>query len=358
MAKKFTLFVVILTVLALCVVLTACGGGTDDTTPKADSTTTQPSNNDNTTTPADDTTKAPDTPATPDTTDEPDEPLLPNEQLVEDLMMTAPWITPHMEYRYEVKNEKPVFYVTTKAEGGHFTVVPEDDPDYPGANGIQLTKGLYALVRDEADEDTKDYTKYECTSYETAQWYEIWFGIDFVPEDGHSYDIVWVIETGEKGATYPSTVHYIWNMGTYWTYTAPKVPESDFLPEEEFKALTANRTELMEHETTTIGADGQVRFSFKSDNQPFSKGEFEGVSYTIMGELYINGEKYEIVPDSYTPEQWYIINFKIAGDFIPEDGKTYELVFTVNANDGGAGYCNDQDGYFVSVTVNYTAPAV
>ena len=418
MARKFTvLFVVLVAILSLSMVLTACGGETAKKTTAATTTagspaattpatttvatpgestpatTTVATPGDSTpattvatpgnstpatttvatpgdSTPVTTTTGTPEvtTPATtagqnPETTPATTEPTGPSETpnedyLMEDLLYNGEPLLKHMEYTCApgTVNGNDYDYVwrfTIKAESGHFPgTTAEDHPTHPSAPGLQLTTPVALYVKD-VNNDV-DYTRYEIIEYLPQEWYIMnVVAKDFVPVDGTEYDIFLVIMTGDEfsGAKFPETPHYLWNFGETWTYTAPQKSESLYFNAAQFDEIIGNRFWLLEHEPLTIDATGNVEFKFKSDGDPFSNNGEEGINgveFTLMGDLYINGEKYDIVDGSYTTQDWYIIKFQIK-DFVPEAGQDYELIFTIDGNDPTGNYCMKPDGYYALI---------
>lgn len=371
MARKYSLLVVLCLIAALCLVFTACGDNettTAETTTEAAETTTEATE---TTTTEETTTEATETTTTEVTTTEAPETTeskTPIADAIEERMFgdnsTAQWIQPHMaeddiarissRVGTDGVTREYVIYFPFKSESNVFGTTPEDHPTDPNTSGLYFTTPIEIFIRKDTD---IDFTRYDITYYETADWWQIWVEADgFVPEDGASYEFVLFVMSGgaDEAAIYPDTELYYWDLGDYWTWDAPDPVDSDFLTAAELEALTANRTQLIEHETTTIDAEGNLRFSFKSDGDPFtSSTDTPGCHYTTFGELYINGEKIDIVTGSFVPELWYIFNIQIDG-YTFTSGESYEIVFTINPNDPTGSFCKDQDGYFVLVT--YVAP--
>lgn len=363
MAKKLLLVVAVLVMLT--VLLVACGGEevttpettttkapTQQTTVDNTNTTTQPVVT--TTTPTT-TTPTTTTPAVPETTVAPTELDL----LIDDSV----WLGDiHMGVTIGPKQDKTnpsvehpyVFHFGYKSEGGHF--INDAETATPG---IQYTTPNCIFIKN-IDKDA-DYVKYDIEYYETADWWQIWASAKgFVPEDGASYLIYLFIDTDADHAVEPETPHFFatWEDEPF-VYDAPDPIVSGYGDINTMVPDIGDRTQLFFHDAFTVDTNGNVRFTFKSDNLPFTNGtDTPGLAYTLMGKLFINGEEYQIVTDSYVTEQWYIITFQIA-NFNLTEGETYEILFTVNSNDETGTYCNNPHGYFVLKTdVTVTAPAV
>ena len=360
---KKLLIVAVVALLALALV--ACGGSEK---PAATTATTTLAGTVGETTPTTVTTTpagtvGETTPTTPAGTTAPTEPSkTPNADWIDNVLFEeGQWIQPHMEYRISsgvgengVEYDY-IWYFTIKAEGGHFHNTVEDHPNKPNTPGIQLTTPVALYIKDFYSDE--DYVRYEISYYTTAQWYEIWCVADgFVPVDGTEYDIYLVIQTpddiydesGEvlytNGATYPNTLHYIWTLGEPWVYNAPEKSESKYFNQDQLDEIVGDAWWLLENDPTTVDADGNIVVKFKSDGNPFDNStDTKGVAFTLMNELYINGEKYEV--ESYVPEQWYILNIKVK-DFTPVAGETYEIIITINSNDTTGTYCK-YDSYYV-----------
>ena len=397
MARKISLLVVVLVaVVSLSLVLTACGGSDKTATTTATTTadnavettgtattivaatdatvetteapvTTEPKTEVSTEAPT--TTVAPDTDATkaPETTSTPKPSNTPNEDWINDNLFSdttdAYWVQPHMTYTLrpgkgdDGKDYDYIWYFTIKAEGGHFTNTAEDHPTHPNTPGIQMTVPYALFIKDVMNDD--DYTKYELSYWKTAQWYEIWCVADgFVPEDGAEYDIYLVFTTPDdlydengdflysNGATYPNSLHYIWDLGATWVYTAPQKSESKYLSQAQLDEIKGDAWWLLEHEPTTLDAEGNIVVKFKSDGQPFSDAtDTYGVAFTAINEIYINGEKYEAA--TYETQDWYILKIKVK-DFAPTAGETYEIIITLNSTDATNTYTK-YDSYYVLV---------
>jgi len=395
MARKISLLVVVLVaILTLSLTLVACGGETPATTANTTAkapTTTNPevTTVDPATTPkvpfssvvpgtettgTPETTKAPETTQTSDTTpgSGPDEFLGPNEEWIETVLFEeGQWVQPHMEYRLSSGKGNDgiqyeyMWYFTFKSEGGHWGTTAEDHPTHPATPGIQLVTDPVALYIKDANDTDADYTKYEISYWATAQWYEIFCVADgFVPVDGTQYEIYLVFRTPAdteledgtviyNGSNWPDTLHYLWNLGDPWTYTAPQKSESKYLSQTQLDQIKGDSFWLLENEPTTITADGTVQVKFKSDGNPFNnESDTKGVAFTLFGELYINGEEYKIEDGSYLPEQWYILNFKVK-DFTPVAGETYEIIFTITSNDPTGTYCAYESYYVLAAAVTF-----
>ncbi len=385
MARKISLLVVVLVaLLALSLTLVACGGETPattaPTTTKAPTTTipvvtTTPT----TTTPkapvstkAPVTTKAPVITEAPVTTPAKTNYLGPNEEWIETVLFEeGQWVQPHMEYTLnpgkgnDGVDYEYMWHFTFKSEGGHWGTTAEDHPTHPATPGIQLVTDPVALYIKDGNNADVDYTKYEISYWATATWYEIYCVADgFVPVEGTEYEIYLVFRTPAdteledgtviyNGSNWPDTLHYIWNLGEYWTYAAPPKSESKYLSQNQLDQILGDSFWLLENEPTTIAADGSVQVKFKSDGNPFNnESDTKGVAFTLFGELYINGEEYKIEEGSYVPEQWYILNFKVK-DFTPVAGETYEIIFTITANDSTGTYCAYDSYYVLAAEVNF-----
>ncbi len=364
--KRFGLIAVILSVLLLtCLVATACGDS-DTTTPKGtDSatstapTTTAPTTNSDETNP-DETNPDETTPeeTTPDETNPPITLSVP-EQYAED--EGAVWVQRHMPTTIgsrtgaDGKEYEWCFYFTIKAEGGHF----KSDPD-TNESGLAFTTPdcIYiGKVTDESTGTADTYTKYDITYWETREWWEIWCVADgFVPEDGVPYDIYLFFRTdeNENHSNYPDTLLYIWDFEQPFVWEKPAEVVSEYGDIEEMIPDIDQRTQLLYHDTFLIDDTGRLKFTFKSDGDPFANGgDNPGVSFTMFGDLYINGERVEIVPDSYETEEHYIIYMTIQ-DYEFVSGEEYEFVISIDSNDPSGTYCNNPTGYFIFY--NYVAP--
>lgn len=381
MARKVSLLIVLLvSILSLSLILVACGGNESVETTTT-TTTVAP-----TTTAAEETsapvvTTAPEVPATtvaPITTVAPTTTVVPvttearsyngpNEQWIEEVLFEeGQWIQPHARYTLSPGKGTDgvqydyIWYFSIVAEGGHFGTTAEDHPTHPKTPGIQMVNEPVALYIKDANDLTADYSRYEISYWTAAQWYQIWCVADgFVPVDGTSYDIYLVFKTPadtvledgtviSNGATWPETLHYIWDLGNYWTYEAPAKSESKYLTQSQLNQIVGDGWWLLEHSPAELSADGSVVVKFKSDGDPFNNnGDAYGVSFTLFESLYINGEEREIVPDSYQTQDWYILKLKIK-DFVPKAGETYEILFTLTSNDtsGTGNYCK-YDRYYV-----------
>ena len=346
MAKKLLLVVAVLVMLT--VLLVACGGE-EVTTPKT-TTTEAPTqqttvDNTNTTTQPVVTTTTPTTttPAAPETTVEPTE--------LDLLIGEGVWLGDiHMGVTIGPKQDKTnpsvehpyVFHFGYRAEGGHF--INDAETATPG---IQYTTPKCMFIKN-VHKDT-DYVKYDIEYYETADWWQIWASAKgFVPEDGASYLIYLFIDTDADHAAEPETPHFFatWEADPF-VYDAPDPIISDYGNVSEMIKDIDDRTQLFYHDAFTVDTNGNVRATIKMDNQPFAEGtDTPGLQYTLMGKLFINGEVYQIVADSYTPEQHYIIKFQIA-DFNLVEGETYEFLFAIESNDETGTYCNNPNGYFM-----------
>jgi len=355
MAKK--LLVALMALMMATVLLVACGGG--DTTTAETTTTEQPTINTTekgttTTKPEETTTPKEEEPVTPETTRE----LTELEQLEYDSI----WLGDiHMGISVDKRKDKAnpsveypyVFHFGYKSEGGHFLNDPETD-----VPGIQFTEPVCMYIKNV--EKDADFIKYDIDYYETADWWQIWASAkDFVPEDGASYLIYLFIKTGEH-ARDPYTNHFFvtWESDP-WVYEAPELPVSGVGDINAMIPDINDRTQLFKHDAFTVDTNGNVRFTFKSDNQPFTNGtDTPGLAFTLMNKVFVNGEEKQIVTESYVTEQWYIINFQIA-DFNIAEGETCEIVFSINSNDTTGDYCNNPNGYFaIEKECVVTAPAV
>ena len=126
-------------------------------------------------------------------------------------------------------------------------------------------------------------------------------------------------------------------MGVYTNVSKASNAEADVNGQGKYAATVA---------AVLVDADGKVKYTIKSDNSPFADvGDNKGISYTRFGKLIINGQEVQIVADSYYTEQHYIIYFTIAGYTFVE-GETYEMIFTIEANDQTGDYCKNLNGYF------------
>lgn len=377
--KSWHLFVILVVVFLLSLSLVACGDSETTTTTAA--TTQAPSTTvpEVTTAKPITTTKTPDSTAAPNiettkapviTTEAPVTYNGPNEQWIEEVLFeTGMWVQPHAKYTLGTAKGKDgvkydyMWYFTIVAEGKHFDATPENHPTNPKTHGIQMVKDPIGLYIKDMNDPNADYTKYEISYWQTASWYEIWCVADgFVPVDGTAYDIYLVFKTPadlvledgtviSNGATYPDTLHYIWDFGEPWVYEAPAKAESKYLSQDELKDIIGDSFFLRENEPTTIKEDGSVQVKFVSDGNPFINNIDYGVAYTLFGELYINGEEYDIVADSYQTEQWYILNFKVK-DFTPVVGEKYEILFTITSTDSSKIHCQ-YDSYYVFTTVTF-----
>lgn len=344
MAKKLLVF---LTILVVCVaVFVACGEPattTDNTTtPKSETTTTKPI------TTEEDTTEEPPvstTPFDPSTLD-------PKE--LHRYETDAIWCGPiHAGVVYNERSDKDnssVKHMAFRFGYGSDNGIFGDDPDY-NVPAIQLTKPdcVYIMPCDEFGTSEGEYTKYEVEYYETPNWWEVWFvPKGFTPVDGQSYAITLFIESDDSlGHIYPNTTLF-WETWPEepWTYEAPAEVVSKYGNISEFVPGINDRTQLYYHDTLSVDADGKVKYTIKSDNNPFADvGDNKGISYTRFGKLIINGQEVQIVADSYYTEQHYIIYFTIAGYTFVE-GETYEMIFTIEANDQTGDYCKNLNGYF------------
>lgn len=382
MARKISLLVVVfVAVLSLSLILVACGGGeTPATTPATTTdalvttspevTTAAPVTNPSviTMTVPVTTAKVPVTPI-PVVTQTPVVYNGPNEQWIEEVLFDeGQWVKPHA--RYTLTSGKGndgvqydyIWYFSIVAEGGHFGTTADDHPTHPKTPGIQMVTEPVALYIRDANDLTADYLRYEISYWTTAQWYQIWCVADgFVPVDGTSYDVYLVFKTPadtvledgtviSNGATWPDTLHYIWDLGNYWTYEAPAKSESKYLTQNQLDQIVNGGWWLLEHSPTTLDASGNIVVKFNSDGDPFNNnGDAYGVSFTLFESLYINGEEFEIIADSYQTQDWYIIKLQIK-DFVPKEGEKYEILFTMTSNDptGNGTYCKHERYYVLA----------
>ena len=203
--------------------------------------------------------------------------------------------------------------------------------------------------------DEVNYVQYEIEYYETPNFWEIWFvPKGFIPVEDESYQMVLVIKSNDSPANaYPDSLLY---MDLFpedvWTYEIPKVVPN---PTNRFENAVPDflqRTSLIYHDELSIDSEGNLRYTFKNDNQPFKNAtlsngdEIYGLSRTKFGKLFINGTEYQIVDHSYQTELGYIITFKICG-FQPVSGEKYEVFFSIDPIDSNENYCKNEYGYFV-----------
>lgn len=349
--KRFRQIVVVLSVLLLtCALLVACKDTPADTSENTDSTTTVPTTT--TPLPADTST----TPDTPPVTNSPVQ-LSPPDQYIED--GNGEWVEQHEEITIgprdgtDGKKYDWCFRFSFRSEGNHFL----NDPD-TNEPGLAFTSPDCIFIgKQNASGDVDSYVKYNITYWETKDWYQIFCVADgFVPEDGVSYDIYLFFRTDDNPdhSNYPDSLLYMWNLGNPFTYKAPAEVKSEYGDIEDYIPDIARRTQLIYHDAFEVDAENKLKFTFKSDGDPFTNGgDLPGVSFTLFDSLYINGEEVQIVADSYTTEEWYIIYFTIA-DYEFVSGEEYEFVFSINSNDPTGTYCSNPNGYFVFY--NYTHP--
>ncbi|MBQ7365316.1 MAG: hypothetical protein IJW46_06935 [Clostridia bacterium] len=131
---------------------------------------------------------------------------------------------------------------------------------------------------------------------------------------------------------------------------------SDYLSVGTMKTVTKNNTrfQLIEHVPTavevTTHANGNeiaiLTFKFKSDGDPFKSGT-NGVQYTSIEELYVNGVKATVT--NYTTEAHWIIYIT----FDPSLLKTgeNEFIFSLSSQNDPSDFCSDKDGYFAVTRV-------
>ncbi len=351
--------IIILLVAVLAVVFVACGGS-ETTTTKSDTTTTAAGTTTQTTTGTPDgtttvqqtttvvTTTVAITTTTPGTT----APL----SEVEEAVGYRTWVELHSDITLGSKKDAQgvehewVFFFGIKAEGNHFYTDEET-----GAHGISYTEGSFFYIKD--INSTEDYKRYECGYYETKDWWQIWAEpVGFTPVDGVTYDIYFMFEGDETHCDTPDEGYYIWPLQEF-TYTAPAPVVSENGDINQMIPDIKDRTQLIYHDELSVDTTtNKVKFTFKSDGDPFSNGgDLPGVSFTLFGNLYINGEKVEIVTDSYETEAHYIIYFTVA-DYTFTEGTEYEFVFTIESNDSSGTYCSNAVGYFVLDTCTAITP--